>query len=983
LCFTLANILLFADSDRVTLQGTITDSSGRRVAGAHVGVVIEATGLRRAAQSGEDGAYTLAGLPYGRATLTVERPGFQSVEYRAVELPSGATLTRDVELHPAAQATTVEVRADATAVERHSAEIGGSIRPAQIDALPLNGRNWQGLLALVPGAINTGTGDARGIRFTGHGADDNNFRLDGVDATGVRNQVPRDDVRLAISLESIAEFRVRAGLYAAESGGTMAAQVEAVTRSGSNAWRGSAFDYLRNDKLDARSPFDPASIPPFRLNQFGASLGGPLVKDRTFFFAVYEGLAQRLGQTLTAYVPSAAYRARALAASPAVQPLVDAFPLATAATSSADIGQWSGPGSANNDQHSGMLRVDHRFSDSSTLYARFSTNRMTVHTPLGDTTGYLDSYNRVDETVTTGVVEYQRIFTPALLNEARVGINRVPYQSQYESSLLPSLKVTGFTTIRGSRQSLVASTTFTLADTLTWVRGRHMLKAGATARPLRFALRTIADGSTLTYTSVATLAANQMSTATLNGFLPTRGVSKTQWAAFVQDDFRLNSELTLSAGLRYDRFGVLAEQHGRAQVFDIPTCGGFCADGAPFTFADRNNVAPRLGLAWAPRHWGGSTVVRAGAGVFYGEGQLGNQTSPVENETTRISLTSAQLSAIPLADLLNPSYTNRPGTLTTAPLDLERQRKDMYTTQWSLSVQHSFAGLYLAEAGYTGSHGAQLFSRTYYNGVNPATGTRPYPAYGLIAVRANGGNSSFQSLIASLRRMERGGLSLGANYMWSHAIDEYSAGGDDASYPQNVNCRACERASGDFDIRHTFNVNAVYALPYARARRWSALLSGWRLTGLATARTGRAITATVSRAASALPDQNVTSAQRPDVVSGVNLYASPRTPAKWLNLAAFSVPAAGTWGNAGRNLARGPAIWNIDTAIGRRLRVSERLSADVRAEVFNVLNHPQFANPAASISSAATYGVISQMINTGSTGTGTPRQMEFMLRLSF
>jgi hypothetical protein len=361
----------------------------------------------------------------------------------------------------------------------------------------------------------------------------------------------------------------------------------------------------------------------------------------------------------------------------------------------------------------------------------------------------------------------------------------------------------------------------------------------------------------------------------------------------------------------------------------------------------------------------------------------------VENETTRISLSGAALTGVALGDLLSPVMPNRPASYTTAPLDLERNRRDMYTTQWSLGVQQSLGNQYVAEAAYLGSKGSQLFTRTYYNTVNAATGARPYTQFGLIPVRANGSNSSYHSALFALRRQPRAGLSLNANYMLSHAIDEYSAGGDDVGYPENVACRRCERASSDFDIRHVFNVNAVYELPFGRGRRYlrsgvlSAIAGGWEWAGIATARTGKPVTITVSRAAAALPDQNVTSTQRPDVVPGVSVKPAAQTMSGWLNLAAFSVPAAGKWGNAGRNLATSPALWSIDSALTRRQPVWERATLEFRFEVFNLLNHPQLGVPAASISAPATFGRITQPINTGATGSGTPRQMEFAMRLSF
>ena len=987
---SLATGFAMAESDRSSIKGTITDPAGAVVSDVTVEVANPPTNLRRSTVTSSAGTYAFPGLPIGQVVLSFEKSGFQKVVFERVELTAGQTVTQNVGLALAVQSATVDIRSEASALNFENAEVGGVIVERQVADIPLNGRNWQGLLMLVPGAVNTGAGDARGIRFTGHGQDDNNYRFDGVDATGVRNQVPRDDVRLAMSLESIAEFRVHSATYTAETGGTMAAQVDIVSRSGSNQFHGSLFDYLRNDKLDARSPFDPARIPPFRLNQFGASLGGPVLKNRTFFFGSYEGLAQRWGRTLSATVPSEAYRSSALAASPQIQPLLDAYPRATGSTTSADIGTWTGPGGQDNDQHSGMLRIDHRLGERDSLFGRLSSNDMEARTPLGDGTGYMGAYNRVAERVTTGVINYQRVQSARFANDARVGFNRVPYLSKYDSPILPAMTVAGFTTIPGGRESMVNSTTFTFADHISLLLGRHALKAGLDVRRVKVALRTTADGSSIAYRDPAALAADVRTSAQINGFLPTRGLFKTQYFGFVQDEFKVTPTFTASVGLRYEYFGVFREEYDRAQTFDLETCPGFCPKGAAFTFPDRKNWSPRASLAWAPSQFNGRTVLRAGFGIYYGEGQLGNQTSPVENDTIRITLSGAALQNAPLSSLLSPVLPNSPATYTTTPLDLQRNRRDMYTSQWSATLQQSIGNETVVEAGYVGSKGTQLFERTYYNAVDPATGQRPYPQWDLIRVRANGNDSGFHGLLLSARRQTRAGLTFGGNYIWSHSIDNTTAGGDDADYPQNVNCRSCERASSNFDIRHNFNTHVVYELPigpgkpYLRAGGFAgALAGGWQISGVGIARTGRPMTITVSRSASALPDQNATSPQRPNIVPGVAVVPPNQSRTQWVNLAAFATPAVGTWGNAGRNLVTGPSIWNIDTAVSKRNRLGEKLMLEFRAEVFNLMNHPQLANPVVNISAPATFGHITQLINTGATGTGTPRQIEFAVRVSF
>lgn len=321
-----------AQVDRANLTGTVTDANGGSIGGVGIEILYRETGLRRTASTDQFGRFTVAGLPIGSLTVTFSKDGFQSVVYNNVELTVGQNRTLNLTLPLALVATQMEVRDTMPPLSQSNANVSGIIRSEELKSTPLNGRQWQGLLALSPGAINTGTGDASGVRFAGRGADDNLIRMDGVDIGGVRNLNPRGNPRLTVSLESISEFRVNAALYTAESGGSMGAQVDLVSKTGSNDFRGSLFHYFRNDQLDARAPFDGRELPPFRLNQFGGSLGGPIRKDQTFFFVTYEGLRQRRGQTLIGFVPSDPFRQRVLATSPALSPILDVYPRGTEPT---------------------------------------------------------------------------------------------------------------------------------------------------------------------------------------------------------------------------------------------------------------------------------------------------------------------------------------------------------------------------------------------------------------------------------------------------------------------------------------------------------------------------------------------------------------------------------------------------------------------------------------------------------------------------
>src|SRR5499433_2643511 len=319
---------LAAQVDQAAISGTVTDSTGAAVQGAKIELLSPATGLHRETTTNTTGIYHLPALQIGNYKITVSKEGFKSVEFPNVELSVGQPRTIDVRLEVGALTNTVQVTASVETLNRSSAEVGGTIESTQIKEIPISGRNWASLMLLAPGAINYGNGAQRAIRFSGHSLDDSNFTFDGVDTSGVQEQTQKADTRLNIALDAISEFRVSTGVYTAESGAAGGAQINVVSKSGANQYHGSTFYAIRNDALDARSPFDDPTtgLPPFTLHQFGASFGGAIVKDKAFFYANYEGLRQSLGQTFINFVPNAAYRAQVLAKSPELKPIIDAYP---------------------------------------------------------------------------------------------------------------------------------------------------------------------------------------------------------------------------------------------------------------------------------------------------------------------------------------------------------------------------------------------------------------------------------------------------------------------------------------------------------------------------------------------------------------------------------------------------------------------------------------------------------------------------------
>jgi len=380
----LLNIPAHSQTEQAGITGTIRDSHGAAIADAVVEIRQEETVLTRSTHSNESGTYFLGLLPIGAFSIEIKHPGFASALSRNVRLFVGEVRTLDVTLEVSGITEQISVSARASELDQTSAAIGGRVEQRQLLDLPINGRNWASMMPLIPGAVDTGVSDQRSVRFAGHGRDDNNFTLDGVDAGGISNQPQKSGIRIAIPTSTIMEFKVDSSLFTAESGNGSGGQVTMASVSGTNAFHGTLFDFLRNDVFDARNPFSQ-SKQPFRLNQFGGTLGGPVVPGKTFVFLAVEGLRQRLDQTLRGFVPSAAYRAQA-ATNPALQPLIDAYPTAGTQRQENDptTDLFVGLSPQRVDETSGMGRIDHRFNSRTTAFLRFNVDHAINDVPLGN-----------------------------------------------------------------------------------------------------------------------------------------------------------------------------------------------------------------------------------------------------------------------------------------------------------------------------------------------------------------------------------------------------------------------------------------------------------------------------------------------------------------------------------------------------------------------------------------------------------------------
>jgi hypothetical protein len=1024
--FLLARIS-FAQVDRSSLTGTVTDSSGRLLTETHIRAVENSTQLERETVSNSVGRYDLAELPVGVYTISFELSGFKTLTFVDVNQVIGRTRTLDAMMQVSGREEHIVVSASSALLDRNNSTVTGLIERTQAEELPLNGRNWSGLTAFVPGAIDTGGSNQRSIRFAGRGLDDSNFTYDGVDATNIVNQTQRPWVRLAIPLDAIAQFRVDTLMSTAEEGATGGAQLDVTSPSGTNRFHGRLFEFLRNDYFDARLPLwasNGESQQPLRLNQFGGSLGGPIVHDRTYFFLASEAYRQNWGYPVSGDVPSAALIASVPISSP-VYGIVRAFPGAAPRTILTPYTPANDPGDPHYadydlltcacsqvvNESSAMLRLDQHFSTKTTGFMRFNYDRSVNTQPASASA--TDLQQRVSTPV-NGTFELLHIFSSTLVDEAKFGFNRATSNTYNlgDNGTIYQVAIStgpgpGFVTQNYNYATIYAGNTFSGIDNLTWNHGRQTFKAGAEIRHIQLNQKYGEHGK-VTFNTAENLAENLVKSASLTGALPVNHLRKNDIIGYLQDEFKVRPDLTLNLGLRYTVFQIFSEVNGLANPFDFDTCGaqGFCGVGASFGQQNYGDIDPRAGFSWSPAK-GGNTIVRAGFGINHEDGQLDDQNLPAKNEVPSFSVKSKGSLQVtyPVA-----SFFTGAGTL--SPNAEQRDRKDSYVEQWDLAVQQELPANFVGTLTYLGSHGVHLLETNQVNLLepnpaignsanNPSTWIAQYPAFApAIGWRGSIGMSSYNGLSLELRRPFSNGLLVTANYMWSHEIDNGSNGSGDGDEldPQNPLCLACERASGAWDARHVVNGNAVYQLPFGPGKPMlgqpgiaSAIAGGWELSTTALTRTGFPVDVVLPSSYTA-PD-GASGTERPDLIPGVSLTPpGGRSVAEWINPAAFALPA-GEFGTAPRNLLHGPGTWQIDFATVKTIPLAERGRIEFRAEFYNIFNHPQLGQPQSTFNPSNTtgFGSIINTVNLNTAivnpitpvGSGTPREMQFALRYQF
>ncbi|MBO0722838.1 MAG: TonB-dependent receptor, partial [Blastocatellia bacterium] len=738
---------VFPQVDRASVTGTLRDSAGAVVPGGEITVTYPDTGLKRTVSTNASGVFFITSLPVGHVAVEASKTGFRTVRLES-DLNVGETKTLDLSLEISSVDISVQVVSSAD-LGRDSAAVGGTFENTQISKLPINGRAFGNLMALVPGAVDTGGST---VRFVGHGPDDTNLRIDGVDATAIRNQTQKS--RLQLSTDGIAEFRVSTAMYTAETGGAPSGQIEVVTKSGNNQFHGSLFEYLRNSALDARSPFDGPKLPAFRLNQFGGTFGGRIIKDKTFFFLSYEGLIQRQGRTQIGFVPSEAFKSQAV---PAIQPLLNLYPTGqTPVANNPNVMQWTSVGSATQDEHVGLIRLDHHFSDRLSSYFRLSKNSTDSFTPnaaLPVGTQNLDAPQ-------SAVLDFLYLISPRTTNEVRIAANYAePLNSISQSGVPIAVSVPNLSPLPADTRRIAFGITQSVVDQWSTLRGNHTLKAGVEFKRLQLIIHDYANAQagTITFASLADFQKARITTLEYSSELPTKQMRKPETFAYAQDEWKIRPNFTANLGLRYEYYSVFREIHDRDIPFDIATCGGYCPAGSAFAFPDRNNFAPRVSFAWAPKALHDRTVIRFGGGVYYGDAQLGDAYSPANNDAVRFTLSIA---TTPGLSYPIDSYIATSPATATAPRSMPRNKRNEVSQQWSFAIQHALTDHINFQVGYLGQQNYHVFNRNYVNVLDPVTRIRPLPTIDQVDVRGEDGVSNYHGLISTLQVNSLKGLLL-------------------------------------------------------------------------------------------------------------------------------------------------------------------------------------------------------------------------------
>ena len=968
-----------------TLSGTILDSTGGALPGVTVTVTNADTNLVRTAVTNAEGRYVLAALPPGTYNFVATLTGFTPHELKNVQVAIAQSAVINASLRVGPVANDVTVRA-LPLVNTSSSELSYLVGSETIEQLPLNGRNYTDLALLQPGVLayphrDGGSVVAHGLGMSVNGQDprSNVYLLDGTLLNDFTNGPAGSAAGTALGMETIREFRVETNAYSAEFGRNSGGQINVLTKSGSNRYTGSAYEYHRNDALDARNYFDSLGKPNFHRNQFGGSLGGPITTDRAFFFVGYEALIERLGKTISTVVPDDDARQGILPTGnvgvhPAVAPFLNEFPRANGPSLGQGLAAYSFPFDQRLDQQFLQGRADYN-TERRQFFGRYT---------IDDTEQFLPTdYPQFPRTFFsrnqffTG--EYREVLSSRTLSTMRLGFSRTRIGQNVEANtsqplpvFVPGRDSTGAIDVGGLRRFgpqssanlRLVQNVFSLQEDLVQVRGRHLLKAGGLIEHYQ-------DNMVNPTFSLGIYAFPNLSAFLRNvpnnfvGLTPEAQFDRywrfTLFGMYVQDEYRLSPTITLNAGLRYEFSTMPEDIYGRDSALPDLTASAPTV-GPLYENPTYKNLSPRAGFAWDV-FGDGSTSVRGGYGLYFNT-----------NNHQNLIVTVTNPPATPRPVIVNPTFPtpdfNRAGAISIRPVQWELDNPRVHV--YNVNVQRELWWRTALTVGYAGSRGKHLLRSGDINTARPTTladgtifipaGTpRPNTAFSTIELKSSDGDSWYNALIVDVRRRFSDGLALQSSYTFSSSEDTTQAStffsdatnGTTSAMPEYI--PGYNKGPADFDTRHNWVLSATWQLPYAASSSsiTQAVFGGWRLSGIWTMRSGQPLTVfvTANRSRSQWnPSRGPGIGQdRPSYAPGFGPdNAINGTPEQWFNPAAFVLQPAGTFGNTGRGDFTGPDLRTLDLSLSKDIpwvRLGNGGRIELRFEAFNVLNRTNFGIP--------------------------------------
>jgi hypothetical protein len=1018
------------------ISGTITNSTGQEVPGAAIVIRSLATGLERTVVTDKDGFYSVPNLSPGNYEIIVTMMGFETVKATA-QISVDSEPVIDARLQPGDSKVIVQ-KGEAPSVESASSASTASVQGQAVRELPLNGRDWTQLATTNAGVSTLDTqsnpalgSNARGnrgwgsaLKIGGTRPQANLFQLDGIAINDYSGGSPGGVLGLTLGADAVQEFTIISGNASAAYGRVSGAVVNAVTRAGTNQFHGSAEEFLRNSAFDARNFYDGASVPPFRRNQFGGSIGGPIGKTKTFFFFNYEGLRQSLSTTTVDQVPSAAAHAGQLVSGnvnidPKVAPYLALYPLPNAGTNG-DYGTYTFASSTVVPENLYTARIDHQFSDKDSLHGSFQSDGSTSTGP--------DTYNFVVQELLSSrkfvALNETHNFTSNLVNSARVGLARSVSISPGESGPLNPLAVdsslgfvpganvgvitiSGITTFAGGVNAEATYTyhytSYQAYDDLYYTHGEHVFKFGGGSEYIQandFGSTTLGN---FTFGSLKNFLLNQPSNfnSAVPGASSPIDMRQTVAGGYALDEWRVSHSLILTLGLRYEMATSIGERKGR--LSNLPSLFASTPNlGSPlFQNPTKKDFEPRVGYAYNP-FANNKTVIRGGFGIY--------DVLPLTNMFNLTVLNTAPFFETGNVTAgLAGQFPKGAYTLITPQVQkyayIQSNPSRIYVMQWNTSIQHALPKGYVVQVSYNGMHGVHLpFRMNDSNIVMPTIGpggqlTWPTPIGSGTRLNPNAGtidgtlfetSSKFHALNMSISHQVKG-LRLGASYTWSKSLDDSSSSGNNytnsllaefAFYPHLF------EGPSDFNVGHVFSLNYLWELPAPHSSRiLKAVAGGWQLGGIFRASDGLPFTPVIGGDPMGLRDNNTfglpNRLNTPGCSSGVN----PGNPTHYIKTECFAFPVpANVLGNSGRNILVGPGIANLDFSLYKNMPVhlTEKSSLQFRAELFNAPNHPNFKTPDRTVAQVFN-ATGAALVNGGYlNGTSTTsRQIQLVLRLTF